>query len=72
MADKNSYLIEDLPAIFGKHADEADWNHQQSIKNHREAFPDSELPEWMSYEFNISRALAVMAAEIDRLKTICN
>ena len=70
--DKNDYRIETLSATFSKHAEKADENHQESIKNHNEAFPESDLPEWMEDPFNLSRALSVMAEEIARLKMICN
>lgn len=70
--DKNDYRIETLSETFSKHAHQADVNHQESIKKYTESFPESDLPKWMDDPFNLSRALSVMAAEIDRLKMICN
>jgi len=72
MKDKNSYLIEDLPGIFANQAEEAETNHERMVKEYEENFPESDPPEWLKSNFNIARALSVMAAEIDRLKTICN
>lgn len=71
MDKDNDYRIENLAFLFEKHAEQADFNHQQFIKKYREDFPDSELPEHLSNEFNIARALSVMAAEIEKLKMIC-
>ena len=70
--DKNDYRIETLAKAFSDHADKCDKSHQRRIRDHCESFPNSEVPEWMKDHFNISRALSVMAAEIERLKTICN
>jgi len=67
--DKNDYRIEKLSETFSKHADIAEADNQSSIKNYRESFPRSDIPEWMENPFNISRALSVMAAEIESLKT---
>jgi hypothetical protein len=69
---KSDYRIESLASIFGMHADEAEKNYKESVEHHLEAFPDSDLPEWMADDFNLARALSVMAAEIERLKIICN
>lgn len=70
--EKNDYRIETLSRTFLNHAEKAERKHEESVMNHRDAFPDSEIPEWMDDPFNLSRALSVMAAEIARLKMICN
>jgi hypothetical protein len=60
---ENDYRIEQLASTFAKHADDFD----ESCRNQREAYPDSDP---VLNNFNLPRALSVMAAEIDRLKNL--
>jgi len=62
------YLIENLTEIFDKHAKDAQAHHKKKVKDYEENFPNSEYPEWNKDYFNISRALSVMAKEINDLK----
>ncbi len=59
--DKNDYRIEALSSTFSDHADKFD----EDTKRHAEKFPDHYLT---NNGFNLSRALAVMCCEIERLK----
>ena len=64
------YSLENLISIFKKHANQSDKNQQEIIRYYKENFPDSELPEYMKDNFNISYALSVMCCEIEKLKTL--
>lgn len=70
MKDNNDYSIENLGAIFAKHADIADDEHEKMIKQYIQQYSDNPLPKHLKENFNIARALSVMASEIDRLKQI--
>ena len=66
---EHDYRIEALASTFEKHAEEADIQHKHFIDMHKINYPDSPLPPHFEAEmFNISRALSVMAAEIEKCK----
>lgn len=64
------YIIEELGAKFENHANLSEKDHQQQIKNFKENYPDTPLPEYLEEGFNLARALSIMAFEIERLKTL--
>lgn len=64
----HDYRIEALGSTFAKHAEITDKQCQQSIQNFKENNPDCPVPEPMKENFNLARALSVMASEIEMLK----
>ena len=68
MTDTNDYRIENLGHTFGKHAEMADQLHEDDVARYLANYPDSPMPEHFKNSFNISRALSVMACEIEKLK----
>ena len=62
------YRIESLGGLFSEHADKSDKSREERLMLFQEENPTSELPEHYKNEFNLPRALSVMAYEIDRLK----
>lgn len=63
------YTLEGLIKTFHEHAEHSDKHMQENMARFKENFPDAELPDHFKEKFNISRALAQMAFEIDMLKT---
>ena len=63
-----SYLLEDLASTFAKHADELEKKQKQMRKQYKKDHDGQDLPDYMKDPFNLSRALSVMAQEIENLK----
>jgi len=66
------YRIEVLADTFAKHAEEAELSFLKNRKKYKEMFPDDLPPEHLEIPFNLSRALSVMAHEIQQLKNLKN
>jgi len=64
------YRIEALSATFCKHAEEADRIRKEHIRNFKDKFPGEKIPDYSLDNFNICRALSVMACEIEKLKSM--
>lgn len=67
---KYNYSIEDLTKQFSTHAEDFIIQNEKMKKMREGNFPDSDLPEFLNDPFNLSKALSVMCAEIERLKQI--
>lgn len=66
------YRLESLSAIFAEHADRADKCQEDLVKQYREDYPHTPLPDHFKDGFNIARALSVMACELEKLKNKTN
>ena len=62
------YSIESLCSTFSEHADKVDAENIDFIKRFKANNPDQPLPEHVSCDFNIARALSVISKEICELK----
>lgn len=62
------YRLEELSSIFAEHAKIADKARKEQIEQYMENYPGSPLPEHFLEDFNIAKALAVIAAELTWLK----
>lgn len=65
------YRIEALGTTFSDHAEISDNHTKQMIEQFKTNFPEAEVPSHFNNQFNLCRALSVMACEIERLKIRC-
>jgi hypothetical protein len=57
--------------MFKEHAEEADKRRMEFKKTHKESFPFEPIPSHLCDDsFNLSTALSIMCAEIERLKSV--
>jgi len=62
------YTLSGLALTFGEHAKMSESHRNFAIEEFKKNFPDQEVPTSLTYDFNISKALSVMAAEIEKIK----
>ena len=62
------YSLESICAIFAQHAVQYDNDLVGVIASFKERFPEEELPKHLSDNFNIARAMGVIAEEVVKLK----
>jgi hypothetical protein len=65
------YRIENLSSIFDSQADKSDDARHQILEKYKEKYPTERIPEYLTEDFILARALAVMAREIQELKIRC-
>lgn len=65
------YRVSNLTSLFLSHAEEIEKDRIEAINDHEEdCEPHEDLPEYLSDDFNIAKALSVICWEIERLKNI--
>lgn len=65
---EHEYTIESLAYTFAVHAEAAKQHRKQMRQSFEENNPGQDLPEHMINCFSLSQALAVMCAEIEKIK----
>jgi hypothetical protein len=58
------YSIESLVDFFGKYAKISDEIQKKNIRDFQDNDPDSEIPEYLQFDFNINLALQSICKEI--------
>jgi hypothetical protein len=58
------YRIETLGSVFTKFANEVDEHNAFLIQRHKKNYSDEPIPKEISENFNLARALSIMAYEI--------
>ncbi len=61
------YEIENIKTSFSIRGDKWEIVKEKNIQRFKEDYPESTLPEHLMDNFNIARALAVMAYHLERL-----
>ena len=64
MSEPTDYTVESLYKLFLEHAEKADKNHAELIKEFQTNHPQEPIPAWMNSDFNLPRALATICGEI--------
>ncbi len=64
------YSIESLCVLFTQHAQENEKQLQELVDSFKKHNPDAEIPKHLTCDFSLPRALAIMAEEILKLRTL--
>lgn len=67
---EEDYSIETLVFTFSQHAKLFEEQNEEIANDFKKNYPNEELPAHMLETFNIAKALFVICAEIEKLKTL--
>lgn len=64
MSEPTDYSIKNLYKLFQDHAEKADKQRIEWVKEFETNYPGEPLPEWLLGDFNLPRALAAICGEL--------